>query len=256
MTGFANRESGGSNAAVPKMPQPRSAARPCVLLVLPWPTALSAASLRLAMLLVGMILGLAPIYQPTIADGWRWWTGEWRWRTVTRPYMVSQVRPYVLSVPKEHALRPGDLFRECAQDCPEMVVVPAGSFTMGGPTNDVEQPQHTVTFTKPFAVSKYEVTFADWDACVAGGGCNGYKPDDHRWGRAQQPVVNVNWDDAQAYVAWLSSVIGNTYRLLTEAEYEYATRGGTTTVYPWGDERHANGDPYLRLSQHPPIAPS
>jgi formylglycine-generating enzyme required for sulfatase activity len=121
-----------------------------------------------------------------------------------------------------------------------MVVVPAGSFTMGGPTN-VEQPQHTVMFAKPFAVSKYEVTFADWDACVKGGGCNAYSPNDQHWGRGQQPVINVNWDDAQAYVAWLSAVTGKTYRLLSEAKYEYAVRAGTTTAYPWGDDIKLNG---------------
>ena len=90
-------------------------------------------------------------------------------------------------------------------------------------------------------MSKYELTFADWDACVAGGGCNGYKPVDQGWGRGQQPVINVNWDDAQHYVAWLSQVTGKTYRLLTEAEYEYATRAGTTTTYPWGDDIKLNG---------------
>jgi formylglycine-generating enzyme required for sulfatase activity len=179
--------------------------------------------------LVAVILGLVGwINQAIIADQWRWWT-------VTRPYMVSQVRPYVLSLPNERALKPGNSFKECAQDCPEMLVIPGGSFTMGGRTSD-EQPQHTVTFTRPFAVSKYEVTFADWDACVTGGGCNGYKPTDQRWGRDQHPVINVNWDDAQAYVSWLSLVTGKTYRLLTEAEYEYATRAGTTTAYPWGDD--------------------
>ena len=180
-------------------------------------------------LLVIVIIGLVGwINQATIADQWRWWT-------VTRPYMVSQVRPHVLTAAQEQALKPGDSFKECAQDCPEMIVVPAGSFTMGGPTN-VEKPQHTVTFAKPFAVAKSELTFADWDACVAGGGCNGYKPAHQGWGRGQQPVINVNWDDAQAYVAWLSEVTGKTYRLLSEAEYEYAARAETTTAYPWGDD--------------------
>jgi formylglycine-generating enzyme required for sulfatase activity len=148
------------------------------------------------------------------------------------------VRPYVLSAAKEQALQPGDSFKECAQDCPEMVVVPAGWFTMGRP---VQQWQHTVTFSKPFAVAKFELTFADWDACVAAGGCNGYKPNDERWGRGQQPVINVNWDDAQAYVAWLSAVTGKAYRLFSEAEYEYATRAGTATTYPWGPEIKLNG---------------
>jgi formylglycine-generating enzyme required for sulfatase activity len=186
--------------------------------------------------LVVVILGLvAFIEQATIADQWRYWT-------VTYPYMRAQVRPYALSAAKEQALKAGDPFKECAQDCPEMVVVPAGSFTMGGPTNK-EQPQHMVTFAKPFAVSRYELTFADWDACLAGGGCNGYKTVDQGWGRGQQPVINVNWDDAQAYVAWLSQVTGKTYRLLSEAEYEYAARAGTTTTYPWGDDIKFNGQP-------------
>ena len=190
--------------------------------------------------LVVVIIGLvAFIEQATIAD-------EWRFATVTLPYERAHFRPYILSATKEQALKPGDSFRECApkqQDadyCPDMVVVPAGSFTMGGPTN-VEQPQHTVTFAKPFAVAKYELTFADWDACVTGGGCNGYKPVDQGWGRGQQPVINVNWDDAQAYVAWLSQMTGKIYRLLSEAEYEYAARAGTTTTYPWGDDIKLNG---------------
>ena len=125
-----------------------------------------------------------------------------------------------------------------------MIVVPKGSFTMGAPPKGrytSESPKHTVTFAKPFAVSKYELTFADWDACVAGGGCNGYKPSDEGWGRGQRPVINVNWHDAQAYVAWLSEVTGKTYRLLTEAEYEYAARDGTTTTYPWGNDIKLNG---------------
>jgi formylglycine-generating enzyme required for sulfatase activity len=165
---------------------------------------------------------------------------QWRWWTVTRPYAAAQVWPHVLTAVQEQALKPGDSLKECAQDCPEMTVVPAGSFTMGGPI-ELEQPQHAVTFAKPFAVSKYELTFADWDACLTGGGCNGYKPADMGWGRGQRPVINVDWNDAQAYVAWLSQVTGKTYRLLTEAEYEYATRAGATTTYPWGDDIQLNG---------------
>jgi formylglycine-generating enzyme required for sulfatase activity/energy-coupling factor transporter ATP-binding protein EcfA2 len=185
-------------------------------------------------LLAGVIVGLVGwINQATVADEWRWWT-------VTRPYMASQVWPYVLTAAQEQALKPGASFIECAQDCPEMIVVPAGSFTMGSPATEKgrytnEDPQHEVTIAKPFAVSKYELTFADWDACVTGGGCNGYEPKDQGWGRGQRPVINVSWDDAQKYVAWLSQVTGKTYRLLSEAEYEYAARAGTTTAYPWGD---------------------
>jgi formylglycine-generating enzyme required for sulfatase activity len=122
-----------------------------------------------------------------------------------------------------------------------MVVVPAGSFTMGSPANERgrrpdEGPQHTVTFARQFAVGQFQATFDEWDACVADGGCNGYKPRDQDWGRGRRPVINVSWDDAKAYVAWLSKKTGKTYRLVTEAEYEYATRAGTQTAYPWGND--------------------
>ena len=166
---------------------------------------------------------------------------------VTLPYARAQISPYVLSATKEQALRAGDSFKECAQDCPEMVVVPAGSFTMGAPATERESPgyqseipQHGVTFAKPFAVSKYEVTFADWDACVFYGTCNPHVSD-AGWGRGRQPVINVTLDDAGTYVAWLSQMTGKTYRLLSESEYEYATRAGSTTAYPWGAYITVNG---------------
>ena len=119
----------------------------------------------------------------------------------------------------------GKKFRDC-DACPEMVVVPEGSFMMGSPASEKgrdgdEGPVHRVTFEQPFAVGKYEVTFAEWDACVAGGGCNGYRPNDIGWGRGRRPVIEVSWDDAQAYVRWLSEKTGEAYRLLSEAEWEY-----------------------------------
>ncbi len=151
---------------------------------------------------------------------------------------------------KQAAMRPGRVFRDCPE-CPEMVVVPAGSFMMGSPSSeegrdDDEGPQHRVTIPAPFAVGKYEVTFAEWDACVAAGGCNGYRPDDQGWGRGRRPVINVSWDDAKAYVRWLSRKTGERYRLLSEAEWEYAARAGTRTSRYWGDDvgaqcDHANG---------------
>jgi formylglycine-generating enzyme required for sulfatase activity len=84
-----------------------------------------------------------------------------------------------------------------------MVVVPTGSFIMGSSAAEEghspnEGPQRRVTIARPFAVGRYEVTFAEWDACIAGGGCSGYKPSDQRWGRGQRPVINVSWNDAQA----------------------------------------------------------
>jgi formylglycine-generating enzyme required for sulfatase activity len=201
-----------------------------------WRVVLASAFTFMAATILGL---LAWINQTTIAEQWHWWT-------VIRPYAAARVWPYILSAERELALKPADSFKECAQDCPEMVVLPAGSFEMGSPQTDRqarpnEFPQHLVSIAKPFAVSKYEVTFADWDACVAGGGCNGYKPNDQGWGRGRQPVIDVSWPNAQQYVAWLSLVTGKTYRLLSEAEYEYAARGGTTTEYPWGDDIKLNG---------------
>ena len=142
---------------------------------------------------------------------------------VTRPYAKANVWPYLLTAEKEASLRPGNSFKECSQDCPEMIVVPAGAFAMGSSPSekghtDAEGPQHNVTIAKPFAVSKFELTFADWDACVVGGGCDNYKPNDQGWGRGQQPVVNISRDDVEQYVVWLSQVTGKTYRLLSESE--------------------------------------
>jgi formylglycine-generating enzyme required for sulfatase activity len=126
-------------------------------------------------------------------------------------------------------------FRDCAL-CPEMVVVPPGRFIMGSPEDEErsgynERPQRSESIRKAFAVGKYEVTFAEWDACVASGGCNGYKPADEGWGRGKRPVINVSWNDAQAYVKWLSKRTGKRYRLLSETEWEYAARGRTKGRY-------------------------
>jgi formylglycine-generating enzyme required for sulfatase activity len=123
-----------------------------------------------------------------------------------------------------------------------MVEVAAGSFTMGSPPDEagrvevIESPQHKVTIARPFAVGKFEVTFAEWEACVAGGGCTGNPwPSDQGWGRGRRPVINVSWHDAKAYVSWLSRKTGKGYRLLSEAEWEYAARAGTTTRFAFGD---------------------
>jgi formylglycine-generating enzyme required for sulfatase activity len=148
---------------------------------------------------------------------------------------LTPVPGVALTPDQERALKPKDTFRECA-NCPEMTVVPAGSFTMGSPAALDELPQPRVTIAQQFAVGQFTATFNEWDACVGDGGCNDYRPDDVGWGRGRRPVINVSWDDAEAYVSWLSKKTGRSYRLLSEAEYEYATRAGTTTAYPWGDD--------------------
>jgi formylglycine-generating enzyme required for sulfatase activity len=91
-----------------------------------------------------------------------------------------------------------------------------------------------VTIARPFAVGKFAVTFAEWDACVADGGCNRYRPNDEGWGRNRRPVIYVSWDDAKLFIDWLNAKTGKTYRLLSEAEREYVTRAGTITPFWWG----------------------
>ena len=121
----------------------------------------------------------------------------------------------------------GMRYRDCVE-CPEMVEVPSGSFTMGS--------HHRVQIGYPLAVGVYEVTFSEWDACVNLGGCGGYIPDDRDWGRGNRPVMNVSWDDAKSYVRWLSQKTGHRYGLLSESEWEYVARAGTMTAYSWGNE--------------------
>jgi formylglycine-generating enzyme required for sulfatase activity len=109
---------------------------------------------------------------------------------------------------------------------------------MGAPESETgretsESPQHEVALAQPFAVSEFEVTFEEWDACVAAAGCPRVAD---RWGRGEMPAINVSWDDAKRYVGWLSLLTGKDYRLLTEAEWEYAARAGANSRYSWGDD--------------------
>lgn len=152
---------------------------------------------------------------------------------------AAEIRPPGASASVVVQLNPGGTFRDCPQ-CPEMVVVPAGRFTMGAPeseadSRDEERPPRGVTIGRPFAVGKLEVTFDEWAACVEGGGCRSNEaPDDEGWGKGRRPVVNVSWDDTREYLDWLSKKTGMSYRLLSEAEWEYAARGGSTTPYASG----------------------
>lgn len=204
--------------------------------------------------LVVIILGLVGVInQEFLQKQYHWWFVEW-------PYRNREFAP--LTAEAEGALKPGGAFSECHNDCPEMIVLPAGQFLMGPSPDetasqteddgydakqdkpkivtkkirDRQQPVVTpkaVVIPKPFAVSKFDVTFAEWDACVRMGDCT--HPSESHYGGGAQPVINISWKEAEHYAEWLSQMTGHTYRLLSEREWEYAARAGTTTTYYWGD---------------------
>lgn len=144
--------------------------------------------------------------------------------------------------------KPGTVFKDCST-CPEMVVVPAGSFEMGSPETesdreDMEGPQRKVTIPHPLAVGRFEVTFDNWQACVDARHCNSNKaPDDMSWGEGRRPVMNVTKNHIREYLDWISQYTGQTYWLLTEAEWEYAARAGSQTRWSFGDDE-------TRLGKH------
>lgn len=165
------------------------------------------------------------------------------------PFLAASAQSVEPSTP------PGTIIRDVLGDGtlgPEMVVLPAGRFLMGSPEDEKgrdfkEGPQVEISIAKPFAVGKYELTWDEWEVCVQNGGCGdnsdkaySVNPDpdwtgDAGYGRGTLPVINVSWDDADAYVKWLSAETGQTYRLLSEAEWEYAARAGSTGRFWWGD---------------------
>ena len=167
-------------------------------------------------------------------------------------HLTSELRDALVALGKAHAKereqeevarterdrkKPGHRFREC-EECPEMVVVPSGSFEMGSPSweegrFDDEGPVHRVRIAEPFAVGVQEVTFREWDACRGEGGCL-HNADDRGWGRGDRPVIDVSWTDAKEYMRWLSRKTGEEYRLLSESEWEYAARAGTSGPFHFG----------------------
>jgi formylglycine-generating enzyme required for sulfatase activity/TPR repeat protein len=170
-------------------------------------------------MLLGIIVGLvAFINQDFLKE-------QYQWRVVMGPSVLTAEQE------EEKAAKPGSEFKDCSNGCPTMIIVPAGKFTMGSKTG--EGPEHEVTIAKPFAIGKFEVTFAEWDICVDVRACP--KVSDNAWGRDQRPVISVNWDEARGYVTWLTRMTGREYRLLTEAEWEYAARAGSQTNYSFGE---------------------
>ena len=173
----------------------------------------------------------------------------------------------------------GSLLRDCVE-CPELIVVPPGSGVMGSPLSETgrfedEGPQHAVTLDRPFAVSRTPVTRAQFEIFVRATqrtdptGCASVSAEG-QWDKtsglswcnpgfdqtAEHPVVCVSWEDSQAYATWLSKRTGRTYRLLSEAEYEYMARAGSTTVFAWGASdqdlcAHANGFDASARRAHP-----
>ena len=140
----------------------------------------------------------------------------------------------------------GEAFRDCTE-CPEMVWIPPGRAPQVPATTESQRWYNRFELRTPIAVGKFEVTFDEWDACVAQRGCTTVPQEgksegiifDSKWGRGRQPVINISHQDARQYVAWLSKKTGQRYGLLSQLEYQYASRAGATTTYPWGDRLNA-----------------
>lgn len=178
------------------------------------------------------------------------------WDTAARIDTREAFRSYLDAFPEgEHVtdalaaidrltLSPGKTFRDCPV-CPQMTVVPSGSFQQGAAEEDDdaperERPRRTVSIDRPFAAGVFEVTMAEWDACAAAGGCT-ETPPDNGWGRGDRPVMMVSWNDAQQYVHWLNEKTGEAYRLPSESEWEYMARAGVDGDWHFGDPAEACG---------------
>jgi len=137
------------------------------------------------------------------------------------------------------SIAPGDeissqVITSIKSDGPEMISIPTGNFFMGNKDDPLTMPVHKVAINKAFAMSKYEITFDDYDMFAQA--TNRALPGDNRWGRGSRPVINVSFEDARAYASWLSETTGKKYRLPTESEWEYVARAETNSIFWWGDD--------------------
>jgi formylglycine-generating enzyme required for sulfatase activity len=150
---------------------------------------------------------------------------------------VAAITPIPSPSPQPKPTNYTKTYKDCS-DCPEMVEIPSGAFRMGdlsGEGYDTAKPVHRVTLDYNFLVGRFEVTFDEWDACVSAGGCS-HTPDDEGWGRGERPVINVTWENAKEYISWLNSKTSKNYRLLSESEWEYIARAGTSTEWVCGNQ--------------------
>ncbi|MCZ4341448.1 SUMF1/EgtB/PvdO family nonheme iron enzyme [Sphingomonadaceae bacterium G21617-S1] len=182
------------------------------------------------------------------------------WAPTLQSLLFSQESKFqtasTISVPSGSSRSPGQNFRDCAAICPEMVVLPAGSFLMGSSSAEVDRegnegPVHRVVFARAFAMGKYEVSYDEWAACVADGACA--KPKATGWGEDRRPVVNISWIDARVYADWLSQKTGQHYFIPSESEWEYAARAGTMT--PWNTGEAILTDDANILGQFKQVVP-
>ncbi len=149
------------------------------------------------------------------------------------PIRVAKADAVAPPLPEASATSPaGFKFKDC-DFCPPLVVVPGGAFQMGSSEHPHEKPAHKVRIALPFAIGQYELTYAEWDRCVEAGACR-YRPE-HQ-GSPNDAIGNLSWDDANAYLKWMSEQTGQIYRLPSEAEWEYAARAGIDKRFWWGDQ--------------------